>query len=111
MVHVPPDVARSNANPLNRLAVKIAVAGLHAASAAAGKVPRQTWAEPICGVAGAIWYLGRPGARAAVFDNLQHVLGRQPTRRQAMRVFQHGALNYWDTFALPHFTLPELLRL
>ncbi len=31
---------------------------------------------------------------------MRHVLGREPTPRQVRAVFVHGALNYWDTFAL-----------
>jgi KDO2-lipid IV(A) lauroyltransferase len=74
-------------------------------------VPRQTFAEPICRVVGALWYLSRADAREAVRDNLCHILGREPRRAEVARVFHHGALNYWDTFALPHFTLPQLMKL
>jgi phosphatidylinositol dimannoside acyltransferase len=81
---------------------------LRAADAAAAVVPRKRFAEPVCRVVGAIWYLTRPDARAAVHDNLRHVLGRQPSRAEVARVFHHGALNYWDTFALPHFTHEQL---
>jgi KDO2-lipid IV(A) lauroyltransferase len=87
------------------------LAGLRAADVAAAVVPRERFAEPICTLVGAIWYLGRPAARAAVRDNLRHVLGRTPSRREVARVFQHGALNYWDTFALPHFTHRQLIDL
>jgi lauroyl/myristoyl acyltransferase len=58
-----------------------------------------------------MWYLSRPGARAAVGDNLRHILGRQPTRREIAGVFHHGALNYWDTLALPHSTYTQILSL
>jgi KDO2-lipid IV(A) lauroyltransferase len=95
----------------SRLAVRLFVAGLRAADAAAGVVPRDRFAEPVCRVVGAIWYLSRPGARAAVRDNLRHILGRAPSRSEVARVFQHGALNYWDTFALPHFTQQQLIDL
>jgi KDO2-lipid IV(A) lauroyltransferase len=84
---------------------------LHAASAASGVVPRRTFAEPVCRVVGAIWYLTRADARDAVRDNLRHVLGREPARREVVRVFHFGALNYWDTFALPHFTYGQLIDL
>ncbi|MBV9581580.1 MAG: lysophospholipid acyltransferase family protein [Chloroflexi bacterium] len=72
-------------------------------------MPRQTYAEPICRAFGALWYLSRPESRAAVRDNLQHVLGHPPSRALVARVFHHGALNYWDTLALPHFTYAQLL--
>jgi len=74
-------------------------------------VPRERYSEPACRLVGAGWYLGQPAARAAVHDNLRHVLGRDPTRREVVGVFQHGALNYWDTFALPHFTHQRLTQL
>jgi KDO2-lipid IV(A) lauroyltransferase len=74
-------------------------------------VPRERFAEPICRLVGAVWYLSRPDARAAVADNLRHVLDRAPTRREVASVFHHGALNYWDTFALPHFTHQQLIDL
>lgn len=84
---------------------------LHAADAAAGVVPRERLAEPICRLVGAVWYLSQPDARGAVRDNLRHVLGHEPARRDVVRVFHHGALNYWDTFALPHFTHEQLTQL
>ena len=93
------------------MTLKLILVGLHAASAASGVVPRQTFAEPICRLVGAIWYLSRPDARAAVSDNLCHVLGRKPSRAETARVFHHGALNYWDTFALPHYTHAQLVEL
>jgi KDO2-lipid IV(A) lauroyltransferase len=113
MVYVPPDVAAGTRTASRRpsLTVRLFLAGLRAADFAAALVPRERFAEPICTLVGAIWYLSRPGARAAVRDNLRHVLGRMPTRREVARVFQHGALNYWDTFALPHFTHRQLIDL
>ncbi len=111
MVHVPPDVARGVDRRFHPLTVKLSLAGLNAASAAAGVVPRDTFADPICRLVGAIWYVSRPGARAAVRSNLCHVLGRPPTRGEVARVFHHGALNYWDTFALPHCTHSQLVEL
>jgi KDO2-lipid IV(A) lauroyltransferase len=109
MVHVPPDVAIEQR--VGSLAPRVLVALLTAASAAAGAVPRERCAEPICRLVGAVWYLGNGAAREGVRDNLRHVLGREPTRREVVRVFHHGALNYWDTLALPHFTYEQVLRL
>jgi KDO2-lipid IV(A) lauroyltransferase len=109
MVHVSTDVALKRRSPALRL--RPVLVALEAASAAAGALPRDTVAEPICRLVGAIWYLTKPAARAAVRDNLRHVLGREPARGEVTRVFVHGALNYWDTFALPHFTHEEVLGL
>jgi len=79
--------------------------------AAAGVLPRHAVAEPLCRLAGVLWYLGAPAARAAVRDNLRHILGRPPTWRQVVAVFQNGVLNYWDIFAIPHMRRDELLGL
>jgi KDO2-lipid IV(A) lauroyltransferase len=107
MVHVPADVARdSRRTPLN---VRALVAALHVTSAITGALPRESFAEPICRVAGAFWYLSAPAARDAVSDNLRHILDRKPTRREVIGVFHHGALNYWDTFAMSHIS-PSRLR-
>ena len=38
--------------------------------------------EPLCRVAGSLWYLCAPTARAAVRDNLRHILRREPHRRE-----------------------------
>jgi KDO2-lipid IV(A) lauroyltransferase len=84
---------------------------LRGASEIAGRLPRETYAEPICSLVGALWYLSRPDSRAAVRDNLCHVLGRPPSRALVASVFRHGAFNYWDTLALPHFTYGQLLGL
>ena len=111
MVHVPPHVAGDVERRFHPVTLKLILAGLNAASAAAGRLPRQTFADPICRLAGAVWYLIRPDARAAVRDNLCHILGREPSRAEVARVFYHGALNYWDTFALPHFTHAQLVDL
>jgi lauroyl/myristoyl acyltransferase len=46
-----------------------------------------------------------------VRDNLGHVFGREPTRAEVVQVFHHGALNYWDTIALAHFTPEQLVHL
>jgi KDO2-lipid IV(A) lauroyltransferase len=102
---------RNGQSRVTPLGVRLFVAGLRAASAAAGRLPRETYAEPICRVVGAIWYLSRPDSRAAVRDNLCHVLGRPPSRALVASVFRHGALNYWDTLTLPHFTYDELMPL
>jgi KDO2-lipid IV(A) lauroyltransferase len=109
MVHVPPDVAVEQR--FSPLIVRAFVAALEAASAAAGALPRNALAEPICRLVGAVWYLTKPAARAAVRDNLRRVLGREPSRREIARVFHHGALNYWDTLALPHFSHQQMLEL
>lgn len=101
---------RRNGQPrVSPLAVRLFVAGLRAASAAAGRLPRETYADPICRLVGAVWYLSRPDSVAAVRDNLCHVLGRPPSRALVASVFRHGAFNYWDTLALSHFTYDQLL--
>jgi len=102
---------RNGQHRITPLSVRLFVAGLRAASAGAGRLPRQTYAEPICRVVGALWYLSRRDSRTAVRDNLCHVLGRPPSRALVASVFHHGALNYWDTLALPHFTYDQLLAL
>jgi KDO2-lipid IV(A) lauroyltransferase len=93
------------------LSVRLALAGLQAASWLAGVLPRNTFASPVCRLAGVVWCLTKPAARAAVRDNLRHVLGREPSLGEVVAVFQHGAFNYWDTFALPHFTHQQMLGL
>jgi KDO2-lipid IV(A) lauroyltransferase len=75
-----------------------------------GAAPRAA-SEPVCALAGLVAYAAAPDLRAAVRDNLSHVLGRPPTPRQVWRVFQHGAFNYWDTLALPHLSRAQLLDL
>jgi phosphatidylinositol dimannoside acyltransferase len=94
-----------------RLSTRLLLAGLEGLSAAAGVIPRHAVAEPLCRAAGVLWYLAAPAAREAVFDNLSHVLGHPPTRRQIVAVFENGALNYWDTFAIPHFSQRDVLDL
>jgi lauroyl/myristoyl acyltransferase len=111
MVHVSPYVADRHNGRVTPLSVRLFVAGLRAASAGAGRLPRQTYAEPICRLVGALWYVSRRDSRAAVRDNLCHVLGRRPSRALVAKVFHHGALNYWDTLALPHFTYEQLMAL
>jgi KDO2-lipid IV(A) lauroyltransferase len=90
------------------LKTRLLLAALEGVGAVTGVVPRST-AEPLCRLLGLAWYAAAPPARSAVRDNLKHVLGQQPTRREIMAVFQHGALNYWDTFAIPHHTKRGIL--
>jgi phosphatidylinositol dimannoside acyltransferase len=113
MVHVPPHVAVERRSPTltPALGTRLLLGALRVASAATGGVPRYPHGEAICRVAGAAWYVGAPAARAAVRDNLRHVLGRRPARAEIIRVFHHGALNYWDTFAIPRFSPAQLLAL
>jgi KDO2-lipid IV(A) lauroyltransferase len=77
----------------------------------AGVIPRYPYAEALCRLAGVIWYLAASPARAAVAANLRHIYAREPTRREVLRVFQNGALNYWDTIAITHFGPAQLLSL
>jgi len=108
VVHVPLNVAGHRAISLR---TRLLIAGLEALSGLAGVLPRHAVAEPLCRVAGLIWYAAAPSGRAAVRDNLGHVYGRLPSRREVATVFQHGALNYWDTFAIPHVDAAALLDL
>ncbi|HLZ27882.1 MAG TPA: lysophospholipid acyltransferase family protein [Chloroflexota bacterium] len=108
MVHVPPDVAGERAVTLK---TRLQLAVLNFVAVAAGVLPRHTVAEPLCRLAGGLWYLGAPAARAAVQANLRHILGREPTRRQVVAVFANGVLNYWDIFAIPHLSRDTLLGL
>jgi KDO2-lipid IV(A) lauroyltransferase len=101
-------VAVRRAAPLN---VRLLLLALRAASAAAAIVPRQTVAEPICRLAGVVWYVLAPAARAAVRDNLRHVLDREPGVAEIVSVFQNGVLNYWDTFAIPHLSQRDVIDL
>jgi KDO2-lipid IV(A) lauroyltransferase len=107
VVHVPLNVAGDRVISLR---TRFLIAGLEALSTLAGVLP-QAIAEPLCRVAGLIWYAAAPTAREAVHDNLRHILGRQPTARAVARVFQYGALNYWDTFAIPHVNHAALVGL
>ena len=94
-------MARERAVPLR---TRILLALLTAGSAAVGAIPRHTVGEALCRLAGSVWYLTAPAARAAVRDNLRHILGHEPTWRQVIAVFHHGAFNYWDTLLTPHLT-------
>jgi KDO2-lipid IV(A) lauroyltransferase len=108
MVHVPPHVAVERR--VGAVKTRLLVGALRAASAAIGVLPRYPLGEAVCRVAGAAWYLSAPATREAVADNLRHILGRQPTRAEVVRVFHNGALNYWDTFAIPHFSHAQVLE-
>jgi lauroyl/myristoyl acyltransferase len=101
-------VAGGRAVPLS---TRVQLAALGVVAAASGVLPRHAVAEPLCRLAGVLWYLGAPTARSAVRDNLRHILGREPTRRQVATVFQNGVLNYWDIFAIPHLSREKLLSL
>jgi phosphatidylinositol dimannoside acyltransferase len=90
---------------------RIQLALLTLASAAVGVTPRRTVGEPLCRIAGSLWYLSAPAARAAVRANLRHILRREPSWREVLTVFQHGAFNYWDTFATPHITQAQFREL
>jgi KDO2-lipid IV(A) lauroyltransferase len=94
-----------------RLKTQLILAALRAANVATRRLPRVEVGEPVCRLAGALWFLAAPTARAAVRDNLRHVLGREPTRREVASVFRNGALNYWDTFAIPHVSRQDLLNI
>jgi KDO2-lipid IV(A) lauroyltransferase len=80
-------------------------------SAATGVLPRRAVGEPVCRIAGNVWFATAPRARAAVRDNLRHILGREPSDDLIRQVFMHGALNYWDTLALSHLDRTQLRSL
>ena len=109
MVHVSADVAVKRR--VSSLDIRLVLAALSAAGAITRVVPRYPAGEVIARFAGCLWFLFARHAREAVRDNLRHVLQREPTRLEILRVFQHGALNYWDTFALPHATYQQLIEL
>jgi lauroyl/myristoyl acyltransferase len=60
---------------------------------------------------GDLAFLMNAPARAAVEDNLRHVLGRRPAWRLVRQVFRHGARNYYDTLIIPSLSAAELLKL
>jgi len=109
MVYVSPNVARQRRTP--PLSTWLLLLALKAVSAAADALPRYPAGDRISRAAGVAWYASAPAARAAVQDNLRHVLGRQPSRAEILRVFQNGALNYWDTLTIPNFTAAQILDL
>ncbi len=80
-------------------------------SAAVGVIPRHAIGEPLCRLAGSVWYASAPATRAAVRDNLRHILRREPSWREVIAVFHHGAFNYWDTLLTPHLTLARFREL
>jgi lauroyl/myristoyl acyltransferase len=79
-------------------------------STAARVIPRRI-AQPLCRLAGVAWFACAPRSRAAVRDNLRHILARRPSAAEVVAVLQNGALNYWDTFAIPHLTAEQIVRL
>jgi KDO2-lipid IV(A) lauroyltransferase len=93
------------------LRTRILLALLALASAAVRVIPRREVGEPLCRTGGSLWYLGAPAARAAVRANLRRILRREPSRREVMTVFQHGAFNYWDTLVIPHLSQAQLREL
>jgi lauroyl/myristoyl acyltransferase len=80
---------------------------LELAAALARVLPRAS-GRPLGLIAGAVWYLGATKTREAVHDNLQHVLGRPPSAREVRAVFQHGAMNYWDTLVIPRLSRADI---
>lgn len=92
--------------PVAHLRTRAVLAALRIAIGLAGIVPRHS-AEPLCRLVGTAWYVAAPAARDAVRFNLRRVLGHEPEARLVRAVFQHGALSYWDTFALPHLRLEQ----
>jgi KDO2-lipid IV(A) lauroyltransferase len=90
---------------------RLLVAGLEALSVLTGAAPRRQIGEPLCRLFGLAWYAAVPSARAAVRDNLRHILGHEPNRAQVREVFFHGALNYWDILAIPHLSRAQVLAL
>jgi lauroyl/myristoyl acyltransferase len=96
---------------IDDVGARLIVSGLEALSRATGVLPRRAVGEPLCTLAGTLWYLGAPAARAAVRDNLQHITGRTPSNRLVRAVFVHGALNYWDTLAITQVSREQLLSI
>jgi KDO2-lipid IV(A) lauroyltransferase len=76
----------------------------------APRVPRAL-AYRLADVVGDLFYLANREGRAAVTDNLRHVLGARPSWRLVREVFRHGARNYYDTLIIPSLTPEELLAL
>lgn len=109
MVHVSPNVA--DQQRLAPLSTRILLLALRGASAATATLPRYPLGDRVSRAAGTAWFVSAPAARAAVRDNLRHVLGRQPSHAEIVRVFQNGALNYWDTLAIPHYSAAQIRAL
>jgi KDO2-lipid IV(A) lauroyltransferase len=80
----------------------ITVAAYRLAMPLAGRVPPHL-AYPMLDRLADLIRLSAPGARAAVGDNLEQVLGSRGRRHaRALRgVFRHNLRNYYDTFRLP----------
>jgi len=95
---------------VRRLRVRLLLGLLRGLGWLAGAVPRQQ-ALPLVRAGGRLWYRLAPAARAAVQANLRHVLRRAPPPSLVRAVFEAGALNYWDTFALPHLSREQILDL
>ena len=98
MVHVPPDVADTR-----HWRIRALIALLRGLGFLAARLPRRT-ALGLTRVGGAAWYLLAPRTRGVVHDNVQHVLRRAPRPSEVRGIFHFGALNYWDTLALPHLS-------
>jgi KDO2-lipid IV(A) lauroyltransferase len=122
VVHVSPDVARFRAGSsvavaaapqpgvlIDEVGARLLVGGLSALSSATSVLPRVGVGQPACTVVGTLWYAAAPAARDAVRDNLQHITGGTPSKRQVREVFVQGALNYWDTLAISHMTYDSLM--
>lgn len=67
----------------------------------------------LCWLFGTIWWAVAPGHRAAVRENLRHVLGTDHARARAIEreVFRNGAISYYETFRIPKLTPAEIERL
>lgn len=88
---------------------RLLVAGYHLAVALAAAVPPRI-AYPVLDRLADVIRLGAPGARQAVEQNLEIVLGGRG-RRHAWAVrgaFRHAVRNYYDTFRLPAMTDTEI---
>lgn len=96
---------------IDDLRARLLVVGLRGLSIGTSIVPRVAVGEPLCRAVGTLWYASAPATRAAVRDNLRHVLGREPSARMVREVFVHGTLNYWDTLAITHLSGQQLRNL
>jgi KDO2-lipid IV(A) lauroyltransferase len=77
---------------------------------AAGRVSRRS-VEPLARFAGRVTFLASASKREAIAANLRQIYQRPPTRSEVRAVFEAGALNYWDTFAIPQLSAEELEQL
>jgi lauroyl/myristoyl acyltransferase len=96
---------------IDDLRARLLVAGLQALSIGTGIIPRVAVGEPVCRAVGTLWYASAPATRAAVRDNLRHVLGGEPSAQMVREVFVHGTLNYWDTLAITRLSDQQLREL